>query len=101
MPQSDRTLTLFFDPDEWHLLSVEAAKLDISVRDVVQRRVKHLLDELEIEGALEQPEEAFMALDGLVADRLGNIALERAAKERGLRFEVVGGQRHDGKKFGA
>ena len=99
--QYGNSTTLLFNHDDMQLLRVVAAIRGFTVNQLVGRAVHVLLVELEIKAALEQPEEAFMALDGAIADRLGAATLERAARRYGLRFEVVGGKHHDGKKFGS
>lgn len=99
MPQSDRTVVLSFDADEWAMLEREAFERGRDVRDAVyQATLTHLIVPRRIEEALEPPPGEW-TIDGEIADQHGAIAMEAAAQALGRRIKAEGGKRHDGRVF--
>jgi hypothetical protein len=99
MPQSERAVVLFFDPEQWEALSLAAAKVGRTTDEFVRYKAGDIARLEVLRGKLHLGEDPRMQLDGSVADDAGSVLIQQLADDMGITIEVIGGKRHDGREY--
>jgi hypothetical protein len=99
MPQSDRTVVLFFDPEQWEALSIAASKKGRTTDEFVRYKANDVARLEVLRSKLHLGEDPRMLLDGSDADDAGSLLIQQLADDMSVTIEVHDGERHKGKEF--